>query len=673
MNGHDRHRLRVTASRRVARLRRQGAAALLVALVALGLLAGCGGGSTHASLRFELAPLATPTGCQPTEPLPPEVDCIRISVYEHGTHHRVALAAPAASHPAAGPDAGPLRLDVPSGRLISFDAQVDAHTHYDVAATVYNYPDVVAQGTVNDVTFGSSPVVVRLYRPGQVSCAGGRAPDDADYPAGRALHASIALPNGDVLIFGGVTGAAIPIAPAPAVATFATEVWVYRASTDRFVPVSVDNPDESDTPHGLARVFFGAALLPGPTTGPYTIRISGGYTGSSETPAVRFDTTHEATLYASNVLPATGLGHANDVNLVYDPDTESAKVVLAGTQAMLPWSAFGSVNQVAQAIDPTAVLLGTTEADHDLPAMYMSMCSTAATAGGVCCHVDMDGGRLYWLSQSGDTFSRSMDITRLMAVRMGASLTRLGSGTVLVWGGNVNECSQADVMATAGEVVSFSGGTSTDVAVAGGGTMPTPTAFHTAVPIGSSDVILAGGLQVGTRVEAPRLPIETLVASPVLSALHWSGSTLTSVPVDPGNPMNSSGYEAAIFQAGVRVLVPQSSGSFDDLALLSGGVGNTNLTKMGVSAQLGAVHIDGTTYTYESLASMGEPRFGHAVALLRDEQETDMGTASRVLITGGFDEDGSGRLYTIAGAEVVDLHTPPPAEPAGMCMPAASM
>lgn len=609
----------------------------------LGLLAACGDDESTASLVFELAPARADVGtdgcsASPTvepAPLPDAVDHVWVSICRYGGVgcEAVPLVATDGDHGAATPD---LLIPLDASRAFEVDGKLGSGEHrVEVVACVGTEP--FARGVADGVRLGSGSARVRLYRFGQSSCAGPRrAGNDVAMPAARALHESVALPNGDVLVFGGITGDAPPVPSGPVGmvswqgAPLQRSVEVYRPSEERFLDVGGDD---------FGRVMFAARLLSTTSPdGPFRIRVVGGFEVEGDAAAIRFDASQGRTFYGAPLLPSANAMVADSVDLVYDPDGPS----LAVEPAAIPGNPRAGANRVGQfAPDvPAAVVLGITD---------METGTADSPRPGV-------SGAYWWLGQDG---MRQGAAETLLASRFGHTVSTVPiAGGALVWGGNVAESDPAVVQTNAGELLRPG---SASTAVTGGGLsmLPEPVALHTATAVMETSVIIAGGLRVGcSGATCMGRGFSTNYASPSLSVFRYEAGGFVPVPVDVATPFEPSFLHAA---------VPLTSAGRANAAVLLGGATATAGSRMVPSDQI--VRVASTDVGRFGTTPLGDvppdgllhARWGHSAVSLGEE---------RLLVTGGIHIDADGRLATLGQAEVVSYGAPPSPNP---CAGASAM
>ena len=627
----------------------------LVVLLALasGLLVGCGDDAKVVQIRLELArtvdrgpPPASRTACDVAAGASTtSVSFIRIDVCRCAAMSSAACLRDTATCdpvPTAPTDgdhgmAADAAVVENSGGVFQIDVQPAAGFHRIDARFLDATGAAFARGHSVVGSF-DEPIHVRLYPYGESACAGlplGSG-DQGIMPTPRALHSTIALPNGDVLILGGVQGNAVATGPRaggdwePAVNV--TQVEVYSVREERFF--NVDGP--------FSGVFFAAQLLPpaagaNPDSGEVLIRVLGGFERGA-----LIDAQQAGTYHGAPVVPvaSTPLG---DRLLRYDPvgrrltsqDVTPPGFSRAGGDAVGDFMEMGTVAPVVLGIDGTEFTIGVPrpeEVGHGFVPSFWWMRSVDGTPVG---------GEKFPLGAGGSADE---------AGRFGGTVTPLETAA-LVWGGNVDHSSSAEVQRLAGELLRP--GVASTIAVPSGLGIPEATAFHSATRLGMG-ALVAGGLLVecrGTdRVDCPLdHPITTSYATQPLSYFQETSSmTVSARRVEQGP------YQPSVFHAAVRD---------DPGVLLVGGATSPGLTP---SDQIIYVTSEGAV---DRIASGGltRPRWGAAAALLPND---------RLLVVGGFIEDevleaGTPRrvFRAVGDAEVVFWgvdRAPPPVPDAGL-------
>ncbi len=599
--------------------------------------AGCGDESRTVSLVFELAPTAADVGVEGCSvapdvepaPLPEQVDHVQLEICRHTEAgcERVPLTTPDGDHASASPG---ILLELGSGRSFEVDGRLGGGP-LRVEAVVCDGTSLVARGVADRVRFGSKAVRVRLYRYRAASCAGPRrAGGSTALPAPRAFHAAAALPNGDVLVYGGVTGDA-PSTPGPgadgllswAGVTLQRAIEVYDVSEERFVTLDAE----------LGRVLFASALLPSAPeqqqTGPFVVRVVGGFGFETDDgrPAIRFDSTQGRTYLAAPLLPGADVRVRPSVDLVYYPDPPRVEV----RDAPIAGNPTGAANAMAAPLSgaPGAVALGLEEGFREPDPAYWTM-------GGEASWPNVRPN-FWFLTEDG---ARNGDPGELLAARFGHTVTPVaaaGPGAALVWGGNVHEVDLAVVEAEAGELLR-PGSAPAAIAAGGATTLPHPTAFHSASALSADTILFAGGLRVGcVGTGCMGRGFSTSYGDPPLHALQWQAGAFVPLPVD--NTLFTPAFlHTATAVPGVDPIQP---------VVLIGGAVASGTSRLEASDQV--VWVGPTdvgrfgTLPFAGIERLIHARWAHAVAPLPQE---------RLLVTGGMQRRET-RLVAIGQAEVL--------------------
>ncbi len=610
--------------------------------LAVGLLAvaGCGDDSEFATLTVELAALssvATDTGenscaAEREEALPSEVVCLAFELCRRTDEgcEPVGLVRTGGDHDAAG--ARVLRF--PRSAVVSFDTEASGGA-FELTVTGYDADgDVFASATARGFQVGA-PVRVRLERRGvdpAWSCAPGSA-SGAALP--RALHAATLLPNGEVLLYGGVFGSDIDPTISPSGtkgATLQPGIEAYDAVGQRLVPIRVGGAYE-----WRGRVLFASRLLPGPAAGPYTIALYGGYEASGR--AVLFlDEAQSENAVGSPLVPAEDAAPGPALRLTYDPRARSVSISplsLGNPDAV--GTGFVAVSGDLEPGGPALLVLG-----------------AGAFTGGARTPAFAAPPRAFWVGPTG-AVPTSLGASTLATARLGATATALGDANVFVWGGSVAEMDDRQARALAGELIAagsptrvIGGGTDLDCPVTlpdpVGDALPEPTAFHTATPIAPRAVLIAGGLLVNGEDCVGRGITTLYPTARPLSVVVFSDS---GAPTATGVPL-PAGYQASIFHSATAT----ARG-----VVLVGGAGVVAGKRLEGLRQAGVVARDaGGVYTFNALPSLATGRWGHAATLLPGE---------RLLVTGGFerfdDAMDARRVRAVSFAEVLPFGPRPAA------------
>lgn len=505
-----------------------------------------------------------------------------------------------------------------SDNQIQFDLELEQRADHDIEVRAYAGGVPYASGRLSFVRAGEPLLRVRLEPYGRWTCAGPGA--DGGLPVARALHRAVALPNGDALIVGGVTGEGVQPLAVDGGALLQRIVEVYDASESRFHRIDVRDLDGSS---GIGAVFHDAYFLETTGDGRYRVRVIGGFT-SLDQPGVRFDALQGLTQYSSPILPAARAEVRDSIDLLYDPQARTMEVSL---------------------VDPGVVRRAGMNAVSEPDANGLAVVALGLLDGG-------GTGLRPMPMLSGQWYSLPMRVTPsatampLLAPRFGHTASRMNEASVLIWGGNVTMTSADEVSRRAGEMLGAGAG----VIPSHASGRPPATAFHTATPI-AGGVLIAGGMEV-TPGEGSG-GVSTTPSSQPLTVLSLDpGGQVIGTPV----AMAPETWTTPIFHAATALP--------DESVILVGGAirwmppGAAGPSHLWATDQVIRVFRDGVgTYVATSLARMMGPRWGHTVTPL---------PGGRVLVVGGFvrEEDIPGDdfwpLRAISSAEILPVDEVPP-------------
>lgn len=510
-----------------------------------------------------------------------------------------------------------------------------------LALSVHNQAGTpLASGSLA-VTDLAGPLVVPTQLLGSASCL---VTADGETPVPRALHKSLLLPNGDVLVFGGVEGETEKLVLLPPGGDqvgldLQPVVESYRPSDGSWVRARESADSTRFASFGV--VFFGADVDPstgGTQSGaPIRVRTVGGWTSQGRA-LVGLDADQLVSETGAPVVPLPSALPASDFELVYDPVSRSVDVSRVSAAA----ANLGSVTS-GPVVNGEVLALGQLQSagvapSNEPPAVYTARAFSVPT----------------------DQTTRTEVGAGSFSERFGASVSRLPDGTGwLVLGGIRTPTIGTLAANAAAQVVS---GTRTPLALTFVGTASSVVAedhvpgFHSAARVGSQ-MVMAGGLQgscdCGGAGQFPYRP--SLLSAPVLASLAVVGGELRADAV-PGATLAPS-----ILHGTTHLRVSNGTGHVEDVSrwLVTGGAG-AGLTPLDqvvlVTESAGAL----STTDLEGTATLVEPRWGHqAVAL----------DANRVLVTGGIVQNGS-LFRSTAGAEILTYGFSagdPAAVPAGIC------
>jgi hypothetical protein len=596
---------------------------------------GCGGPKPP-PLTVKVAHAAAPDSgrCFPAGPRPTDdsltsahIELLRLSVRVHGQNDAQGafrcdrlFQVPA--------DQPTLQLDVTGEQSIDLYAEGFLKAAPDDPANDTIGPwRRVATGSLLNVDVGSTTLPpLRLYPVADFRCV------DSRLQQARAFHTATTLPNGEVLIVGGLVADGADATREdldPSGRLFVTgSVEVYDPSTGSFFALT--------EPTRQPRAFHQAVLL-GDTL-PYQILLTGGVTAgdASGQPQLLPNTTGTAQ-YAARFAPEMpGLvptplptRAAGSEILIYDPFQKT--IAHADAPAV-----------------PAAAMQGGAPLQNGL-----------AVAGGI----DWDASATPQLGQANKLYIERNGTVRaatLSAARVGATLTPLYGESALVWGGAFNLT--ATPPATPDPVGDFVDGISSTNPTVSAFVLPgvPMTLFHTATAFGSSgqsaSVLVTGGFQVTAGFVALQPPATTsglhvlAVASGGISVMPVAldGYVADAMCADPAR-YRPAGYESALLlpDRDGEVLVTGGSPRFDDSC------NDCEDGQMqGPFCSLHQASLLRPPSTLGRLPALEVGRFGHTTSPLDD------GT---VLLVGGLTlPPGAASARAVADAEVYNPRQPEP-------------
>jgi hypothetical protein len=421
----------------------------------------------------------------------------------------------------------------------------------------------------------------------------------------RAFHSATLLPNGQVLLYGGVIGEleedTFDTTKNVAFATGSVEV--YRPTDLGFWAVMGDLP---------RRAFHHAVLLPSPAAGPYRILVMGGIQPKDQTPTS--PVLGLKTTVAPFILnPHPDATSAPALVITYDPETSSATSQEVGSlpTAMFPASAVKSDGA-------TLVFAG-------------GAASTTWSSTTPIKQTGFAGPRsLHLINLAGGGDPTVAATTTMNNVRVGHTLALLGENQIVV-GGHMDGQLTDD-----GEYLSGSGA-STAFTFAKGSM---PVAWHTLTPMGATDrelidgtnvpagALWAGGFTLSQWAGASdplRGTANPPNPRPQEDALHLvqvgSPPTAQAVTTESGGTLSQGHYATTGYHAAIRL--------HDGSVLLTGGkLDCAGISNYCASNQVVLYQLLGTDVQLRAGEwELAEPRFGHRMTRLLDNS---------LLITGGI-------------------------------------
>jgi len=510
---------------------------------------------------------------------------------------------------------GPFEFEIPWDGLVS---TTDAT--YEITTVLYDQdgrPRYEALRTNLAATELTGAVRTRAYLYETSSCAGPNLEAETFFhrlPRERAFHEATRLPNGDVLIYGGIRGSldASSVALSSVAATPQTYVEVYRADEDRLEVLD----------GVFSRVLFASVLL---TTDPaadvYRIYVSGGFDAAGG--LLRFDESQdsEGNFYGLPLMPGENAEPQDDTILVYD---RAAGTITVESAARATAGAIPSAPTNEDGLAP--VIGGVIGAPFDDPWSFVRDNNWIDTALG---------------TSAADAHSIGN------ADRFGHTVGLLPSGDALVWGGNIATESALDLEATAGQVVSAAGAV-TDLAYAN------PVAFHTMTPDGAGGFLVVGGQSTACLVDVA--PCGDRGVAYDVRGISRIGfdimDALEVTPVDDTRYRASYLHHALALPSGATLVTGGATcGAPPDGGTCLVGLGLTDSDQLLTVGPLGDVDTDGLP------ARLLSGRFGHRVTRLDVCPEGALDCDDpRYLVTGGMTRFES-TLVSLRVAEVIYVST----------------
>jgi len=613
------------------------------------LVAGCSEDERAGNMTIEIAQSEQPS-CRDETATAPAFQCALVSVCEREPGSATCTPVVVTTGGDVSADGGGLLGASALTKITGangFDMQLQLHgeddenpvldaTHLEITTVLYAGTDVegvivpthqAIRTGITPAEFLSEPIRIRAYKFGASSCAGPNATGttaDTRRFVERAFHETTRLPNGDVLIYGGIKEGASPTDLNGIGAELQPVIEVYRAQEGRIEKLS----------GSFARVFFAGSLL---TTDPsddvYRIYVSGGFSASAS--PMGFDSTQVSgnNYYGSPVVLTAGATAEPDVILSYDRGTGVVTTAPVESEELL-----GAV------------------AAHDVPGTAMIPVVAGATVAPA-------PGSSPWTFATPNLWidrAAAREATGVAGVRSTGNTGRFGHTTTLlgdlndrafVWGGNISTASSADVTNLAGQLFASSG-TAMTVNAPGdmvGGTFE-PVAFHSATRLGANDVIIIGGMQTAC-VSGDGCVNKGVTANPSRRPVTRFGINATGIGVSTEIPACS--YEPTIFHSAIPM---------DDTALLltGGSTCSIGAGSTGTACRPGTLFQESASILQVTLSGAGnapndalpdsllQGRFAHQVTPLNTcpAGATDCDDP-RYLVTGGMHRVQSGTTVTL--------------------------
>lgn len=487
-------------------------------------------------------------------------------------------------------------LEIPRGGAESMDIYAEAWAPLQPGDAV---PRRVAVGSLLGVPLTSKSIAdLRLYPDERFRCA------NQAMHRPRAFHSATLLPNGQILIVGGLTptpdAGDEAFGTAPVYVT--AEAELYDPSTGAFVQVT-----EDDTPE--PRAFHQAALVGKTDDGKYQVLLVGGATTDATQAAFGINTgaapgARIVPFDTSGAFPSPLPVKAADAELlVYNPvDHSATRTVMAGFTP-------GVFQGAASFVDGIAVAGG-------IDWMTMPLAATIPTITRV-------------------EVSRVLEAPRFVAqptARMGATMTAFDDDSALVWGGQITPTDPAGDYITGLSATGTLMDTSVTLATA------PPTQFHTATLLppstASTDrtIIVTGGFVETTTNMGQALQPPAPMAAARLLTVSTGGTVSQSTPIFSSQyPPDSTcsvdgryrpaGWESAVDLGRGRVLITGGAPT------LAGGCNDCDDGGSDYRCATGQASLFTAPSTIApAIERLQIPRYGHTATLMRD---------GNVLIVGG--------------------------------------
>ncbi len=404
----------------------------------------------------------------------------------------------------------------------------------------------------------------------------------------RAFHSATLLPNGEILIIGGVhPGSADGTVDLEGEGLLyaSAEAEIFDPQLSRFRAISI--------PGLLPRALHRAVIVEGDGD-QVTIALVGGLTAAGDaavTPILSNTPGHLAMLSAS-----PGAVGAPVEIITYDTTTSAIVSHIVG--------------------------------DQDGPARRV-FASASDSCGG---HNVIAGGWSDWSEATpfadfevvDGVTGHAVTSADLHANRFGATATCLADDSALIWGGHLDN-DGGELIDYAGELLSGLGSaTPIAISLTYSGTQPSPRAFHSAARTGD-DILVIGGYRIAGNSATELEPVYGQLLTP-----SGANIDIINVPIVGGGAPVAAGYLQAVTLN-------------DGDVLISGGLpsGDERTCPGGLTCSLAAAYrFRATSAEFEPTSGMIVSRYGHRTTTF----------AGGVLVSGGLHGDDS--LRVISDAEV---------------------
>ncbi len=466
----------------------------------------------------------------------------------------------------------------------------------------------------------SEDLAVLLRGADQLSCA-----DSMSTP--RAFHSATLLPNGKVLVLGGLTAEAS--GNVDKLHTDDTEVAYATASAELYDPDTMQFTTLSASLPG-ERAFHQAVLLPSLMAGPYEVLLIGGVSPASK----------GAAAFRLKAGSATSINYPFLISPHETAVAAEAALVTISRSGALTYKALTGLPKLMfprAVLSPGGKQLVVAGGGSAYTATGTSRGFTQAKAAVVV--------SLRSKTERGGKDPAVQAQTQLKRTRVGHAMAPLGGGKYAVIGGTMDGpgpcgtppqsgCDSSWEAKNAGEAISMISGTASAALMTFSGGAPEASGWHSLTPLGVKDgqttaptkVLLSGGYLLGREGDNLRsVNTKDPKTYPLMQLASGSPSAVTSIITTPNGAFKGGGYNATTTLA-------------DGSALLSGGNVNSNFIKDAPCNQFTSpfcAYDQVATYALNAgvaelrsttVKRMTIGRFGHQVTRLMDNS---------VLFTGG--------------------------------------
>jgi len=389
----------------------------------------------------------------------------------------------------------------------------------------------------------------------------------------RAFHTATLLPNGQVLLLGGMVAEAS--GSGDKLHTDDTEEAYATAGAELYDPDSMSFT-ALDPGKAPPRAFHQAALLPSPAEGPWEVLVVGGLT--------------PATTGAAVVRLKAGSSTSFNYPFLFTPH-ENSRAAEAGLVTITPSTTGGAttlsympLSSIPKVMFPRATV--TPDGNHLLVTGGGSAYTSIGTGKGFTKVKSSFMVALKGKSGRGGKNPGPLYETQLKRTRVGHAVAPLGKDSFAVVGGTMDDTCGTPPAAGcvskweedfAGESLLKGASSMSASKVPFGGTTPEASGWHTLTPLGLKDgdttaspghALLAGGFLLGRETDTLRtVDFQTPKSYPLMQLSDGATIKATAVDVSNAGAFKPAGYHAATTLA-------------DGSVLLSGGNVNSTWVKL---------------------------------------------------------------------------------------------